>query len=607
MRHCILGTAGHVDHGKTALIGKLTGTQTDRLKEEQERGISIELGFAELSLSDSLTLGVVDVPGHEKFVKQMVAGAGGVDLAMLIIAADEGVMPQTIEHLEILSSLGVSGGAVVITKSDLVDPEMAELAAEEAMELVEGTFLEDRPIITVSAITGDGIDELKKVLISEVEALPDRSTDGGFRLPVDRVFTMPGAGVIVTGTCWSGSVKIGDSLVLEPDAIKVRVRDVQAHGSKVDSGYAGQRLAIALNGVKKDELGRGYQLASPVFCQLSRRLDARLNLVPHFDGYLKNRQRVHIHHAGREVLARVVLLDKEELANGIGEKTALVQLHLESPLITRPGDKLIVRFYSPLVTMAGGEILANNPQRRKRFDEEALAELAILEKGDSSELVLQELEKAGTLGLPKAEAAGVEGVLIAGETAYLKSLTDKIAEQVSEFVTAYSAKYSLRAGMPREEMRRRVKFKGKTNQWNKLCEVIGDDWEVVGDKIGPVGGVQLSAADKARVVKYEAELLQSGMTAAKLDDEELLNYLINKNKVIKIADGHFVHTDSLAKLVADLQAYFTNNDGMDFSSFRELSGLSRKLGIPTLEYLDSVGYTRREGDVRIAGAKLESE
>ncbi|MCP4144294.1 MAG: selenocysteine-specific translation elongation factor, partial [bacterium] len=323
MRHCILGTAGHVDHGKTALIGKLTGTQTDRLKEEQERGISIELGFAELSLSDSLTLGVVDVPGHEKFVKQMVAGAGGVDLAMLIIAADEGVMPQTIEHLEILSSLGVSGGAVVITKSDLVDPEMAELAAEEAMELVEGTFLEDRPIITVSAITGDGIDELKNVLIAEVEALPDRSTDGGFRLPVDRVFTMPGAGVIVTGTCWSGSVKIGDSLVLEPDAIKVRVRDVQAHGSKVDSGYAGQRLAIALNGVKKDELGRGYQLASPDFCQMSRRLDARLNLVPHFDGYLKNRQRVHIHHAGREVLARVVLLDKEELANGIGEKTAL--------------------------------------------------------------------------------------------------------------------------------------------------------------------------------------------------------------------------------------------------------------------------------------------
>ena len=244
-RHFILGAAGHMDHGKTALITALTGTHTDRLKEEQERGISIELGFAELDLGQGVMLGVVDMPGHEKFVKQMVSGAGGVDLAFLLVAADEGVMPQTVEHLEILDSLGVRSGVVVMSKVDLVDEEILAVATEEAMELVEGTFLEDKPIVAVSAQAGTGLDELKAVLRQTALALPVRREEGAFRLPVDRVFTLPGAGVVVTGTCWGGAVKVGDKLSLEPGNLSVRVREVQVHGSKAERGASGQRLALA--------------------------------------------------------------------------------------------------------------------------------------------------------------------------------------------------------------------------------------------------------------------------------------------------------------------------------------------------------------------------
>ncbi|MDD5720115.1 MAG: selenocysteine-specific translation elongation factor, partial [Candidatus Krumholzibacteria bacterium] len=319
-RHFILGAAGHVDHGKTALITALTGINTDRLKEEQERGISIELGFAELDLGDGLTLGVVDMPGHERFVRQMVAGAGGVDLAFLLVAADEGVMPQTVEHLAILDSLGVRGGVVVIAKTDLVDDEMRELATEEARDLVAGTFLEGRPIVPVSAHRGAGLAELKDALRAEAAKLPARGVDEPFRLPVDRVFSMPGAGAVVTGTCWSGDVAVGDQLAVEPGGFKVRVREVQAHGRKVERGGSGQRLALALHGIKQDDIERGHQVLAPGSAPVTRLCDLRVDLFAHYQGALKNRQRLHVNHAGREVLGRIVLLDCEEMG-GDGPRT----------------------------------------------------------------------------------------------------------------------------------------------------------------------------------------------------------------------------------------------------------------------------------------------
>ncbi|MBU0741261.1 selenocysteine-specific translation elongation factor, partial [bacterium] len=534
-RHFILGTAGHVDHGKSALIKALTGTDTDRLKEERDRGISIELGFAELPLGDGTVLGVVDVPGHERFVKQMVAGAGGVDLAFLVVAADEGVMPQTVEHLEILASLGVRGGVIVITKLDLVERELAEVAAEEVRDLAAGTFLADKPAVLVSAVTGEGLDELRAAIRTEAEALPARSGEGPFRLPVDRLFTMPGAGVIVTGTCWSGSVAIGDQLVVEPAGAKVRVRDVQAHGRPVPRGGSGQRLALALHGVKKDEMERGYQVVSPGLCGSVRQLDARIDLVAHFKGELKNRQRVHVHHAGREVLGRVVLLDEDLLSHDAGRTSARVQLHLEQPLVPCPGDRLVLRFYSPLVTMAGGRVLAVGPPRRKRYDEKALAELAVLEEGDPAELFRQRLREAGTAGLPAAGHAEHDddpAVLRVGKRLYDRALTADLAAAVDSLAREAYDQNPLRGGVSKEEARRRVKFDGGRAEWNTLVEALAAvrGWTTAGERIGPAGAAALPVALQAAVDKVETVLKDAGLTGTDTadlggDSHESLRYL----------------------------------------------------------------------------------
>ncbi|MBM4130557.1 selenocysteine-specific translation elongation factor, partial [bacterium] len=401
VRHFILGAAGHVDHGKTALVTALTGTNTDRLKEEQERGISIELGFAELDLGDGVHLGVVDMPGHERFVKQMVSGAGGVDLAFLVIAADEGVMPQTIEHLEILDALRVRSGVVVVTKTDMVDADFVGVVREEAADLVKGTFLAGRPIVAVSAHAGTGLDELRAALKREALALPRRAEQGLFRLPVDRVFTMPGAGVVVTGTCWSGAVVEGDKLLVEPGALPVRVREVQVHSRPAARGASGQRLALALHGVKREDVERGLQVVAPRAAAATRRLDVRVDLMKHCRRAVKNRQRLHVHHAGREVLGRIVLLDAAELGGEApgAARTALAQLHLEDDLVAAHGDRLVLRFYSPLVSVAGGVVLDTAPAQHKRFDDDVLAQLAVLEKGSPEELFLKKLQDAGTAGL----------------------------------------------------------------------------------------------------------------------------------------------------------------------------------------------------------------
>lgn len=613
-RHYILGTAGHVDHGKSALIKALTGVETDRLKEERDRGISIELGFAELPLDDGVVLGVVDVPGHERFVKQMVAGAGGVDLAFLVVAADEGVMPQTVEHLEILSSLGVSGGVIVITKVDLVDRELAEVAAEEVRDLCVGTFLEGKPAAMVSAVTGEGLDELKTVLAAEVAAQPPRSGAGAFRQPVDRVFTMPGAGVIVTGTCWSGSVKTGDQLTVEPGGRKVRVRDVQAHGRSVPVGGSGQRLALALHGVKKDEIERGCQVIAPGAALTARRLDVRLTLVAHFAGELKNRQRVHVHHAGREVLARVVLLDEELLSHDTGAATALAQLHLEEPLVAAPGDRLVLRFYSPLVTMAGGEILAVASGRRKRFDEAGLYELAVLEEGDPAEMFRQELREARAAGLPvdgHADFAADPAVFRVGKRIYDRAWIDEVAASVDALAREAFDRNPLRGGASKEEARRRVKFDAGGAEWTALVEAMAAEtgWVISGDRIGPADADALPPALQAEVDAVEAALKAAGLPgsdAAELGDSaaEALRYLTARGRAVAVGPEYHVHFDALAELRTVLRDHFEREGNVKFADFRGLTGLSRKLGIPMLEHLDARRWTRRMGDLRIKGPEL---
>ena len=624
-RHYILGAAGHVDHGKTALITALTGTNTDRLKEEQERGISIELGFAEFDLGGGIQLGVVDMPGHEKFVKQMVSGAGGVDLAFLVVAADEGVMPQTVEHLEILDSLGVQSGVVVITKTDMVDEDFVAVASEEAVELVAGTFLEGKPVVPVSAHTGTGLEVLKSALRSEALALPVRAEEGAFRLPVDRVFTLPGAGVVVTGTCWSGAVKEGDKLTIQPTGAAVRVREVQVHGRRDKRGASGQRLALALHGVKKDEMERGHQVVADKAVQVTRRLDVRLNVMPHYPGVIKNRQRVHVHHAGREVLARLVLLDQEAMGGPTGPRTGLVQLNLEEPLAAARGDRLVLRFYSPLTTIGGGVVLDPQPGRHKRFEDKALEVLAVLEDGDPGELLRQKLREAGLAGLAATEVPGLDGdaaALRAGKRLYLRELTDDLAGSIAELVSTYAERFPLRLGIPKEEVRRRLKFKGGAAEWTSLCqELAGDNrFVVAGDRLALTAtGPALTPIQTRTVEAAAADLATRGLdwpgvdgfaaaspalAAGGLEPVEVLRHLVDHDLAVAINNEYYVHVGALADLLKKLRRYFAAEDEMTFAGFRELSGLTRKLGIPMLEHLDQSGVTVRQGDIRRAGPAI---
>jgi selenocysteine-specific elongation factor len=634
-RHYILGAAGHVDHGKTALITALTGTNTDRLKEERERGISIELGFAEFDLGDGVLLGVVDMPGHEKFVKQMVSGAGGVDLAFLVIAADESVMPQTVEHLEILDSLGVRSGVVVITKTDMVDEDFVAVASEEAMELVEGTFLEGKPIVAVSAHQGAGLDELKAALKAEAQALPVRAEEGTFRLPVDRIFTLPGAGVVVTGTCWGGGVQVGDKLEVQPGSTPVRVREVQVHGQKAPRGASGQRLALALHGIKKDDIQRGFQVTAAGAARPTRRLDIRANMMPHYQGVIKNRQRLHIHHAGREVLGRIVLLDEKELGGDGGPRTGLAQLHLEGELVAMRDDRLVLRFYSPVTSIAGGVVLDPQPRRHKRFEEKALEMLDVMELGDSAELFRQNLKEAGYAGLPLGEAMGQqddpEAVLI-GKRLYHRQLVGDLSGKISELVLAYAGRFPLRMGIPKEEARRKCKFKGGANEWNQIVMALQTDasWAVVGDRIGPSEtGPELDPAMSAAITATIGELRAFGLNWPGMDNwaaaspafksakgdpalrefksPEVQRHLVDQGHAVPINNDYLVAAEAWNDLLGKLRAFFSAEAELAFSTFRELSGLTRKLGIPMLEYLDQTGVTVRKGDIRVAGPALEDE
>jgi len=565
----------------------------------------------------------VDMPGHEKFVKQMVAGAGGVDLAFLLVAADEGVMPQTIEHLEILDTLGVRGGVVVMAKIDMVDEEMLELATDEARELVEGTFLEGRPIVPVSAHKGQGLDELRAALKAEAEALPVRDGAEAFRLPVDRIFSMPGAGAVVTGTCWGGKVAVGDNLVVEPRGDKVRVREVQAHGRKVKEGGSGQRLALALHGIKKEELDRGYQIMTPGSAPVTRLLDLRVELFPHYKGVIKNRQRLHVHHAGREVLGRIVLLDADELG-GDGPRSGMCQVNLEEPLVPRKGDRLVLRFYSPVSSIAGGTVIDARPRRHKRFEEEALERLMVMEDGDPVELFHQNLATAGLAGLPLSEAMGQEDdpeAVKVGRRLYYRSLLQDEADGVAELVTAYAQRFPLRVGMPREEVRRRRKFKGTLPEWTALIQALASlgGFCVVADRIAlrPEGPELPQALVEGIAVRAEAlrgcGLLWPGQEAfaaqvnrpSDQPEEEFTRHLVDHGQAVLVASDYLVHASVMEELGEKVRGHFASEPELTFAAFRELSGLSRKLGIPMLEHLDQAGWTVRKGDARWPGPRLE--
>ncbi|MDD5342936.1 MAG: selenocysteine-specific translation elongation factor, partial [Smithella sp.] len=471
MKHFVLGTAGHVDHGKTALIKALTGVDTDRLKEEKKRGITIELGFASLALPSGQTLGIVDVPGHEKFIKNMVSGAAGIDLVMMVIAADEGIMPQTKEHLHICSLLGISKGIVALTKTDMVEKEWLDLVQSEITEFLQGTFLEGAPVVPVSAIKQEGLTDLIKAIDTTVSKINEKTDDGIFRLPVDRVFTMKGFGTVVTGTLVSDHIKTGEEVEILPGDIAARIRGIQVHNQSVEDAWAGQRTAINLQGVEKSIIERGNVLVRPKTVWPSQRLDVFLEFLASNSKSLKNKALVRLHTGTSEIIARITLLDKDELAPG---QKAFAQLVLANKDVIVSGDRFVLRSYSPITTIGGGQIIDPLPSKHKRQNEKIIAALNVLQSGSLPEKISIIMERTGFSGInlrglnfrlgvnTKKIREALEGLLSNKKAILLDSedttvisafFYNQLEELISKNLAAYHKKNPLQMGISKEQLK----------------------------------------------------------------------------------------------------------------------------------------------------------
>ncbi len=630
MKSLILGTAGHVDHGKTRLIGRLTGVNTDRLKEEQQRGISIELGFARLDM-DGLTLGVVDVPGHERFVRTMVAGAGGLDMALLVVAADEGVMPQTREHVEVLELLGVERVLVALSKIDMVDAELAELAAEDVSDYLAGTSLAGAPVLPVSSETGEGIDELKAALLALAREVPERSSVGPFRLPIDRVFTLTGMGTVVTGTSWSGSVRVGDQLELLPRGLPVRVRGLQVHDESVQEAHAGQRTALALHGVKHDELTRGEVLASEGRFKASNMVTLKVRALSSSPWTLNQRSRIRFHFGTQEVLGRLLLLDRKVLEPG---ETALAQARLEEPAIPAPGDRVILRFYSPMRTVAGAEVIEAVAPKRRAGRESDLEAVRLKESGDPAQILERAVLDAGLAGLSEKDARLLlekypgdsplpsllaEGRLLKlGKGLFHADLVDDLARDIEAMARQHQKERPLAWGPGRESLRSALGASIPQASFQKLMEHLDSEGRLrlkgervrVGDEDpapeGPAAGWVESAIREWRegglMPPAYSRLGELGAPADLVPD--LANYLVDQGILVRAAPEFLVHADALAALREGLRELFAEKEALAVSDVGQRFGISRKYSVPLLEYCDRQGWTVRREAERSRGPEL---
>ncbi len=502
MKHIIIGTAGHIDHGKTALVKALTGIDTDRLKEEKERGISIELGFAFQRLGEAITLGIVDVPGHERFVKTMLAGVGGIDLVILVIAADEGVMPQTREHLHICELLGIHRGLVALTKKDLVDPEWLDLIMEEVRIFLAGTFLHEAPILPISALSGEGLVELRDALATLAAETHPRQGDGIARLPIDRVFTIRGFGTVVTGTLWSGSLTVGDEVAILPKDLRSRVRRLQVHNESVEQASAGQRTAVNLPALETEQIERGDLLCLPNTLPVSTSVEATLSLLADTAKPLTNRARVRFHLGTAEILARVIILDREEVNPG---EEAYVHLRLEQPTAALPHDRYVLRSYSPASTIGGGVILDPRPPLRRRRRPEVVAHLQILEQGSARDRLLELLKSSGaslTLNLSTLRSlAGLDSEVLQkqlrelladgkiiilkgrdGEAYLHREVYEDLRGSILNQLKAFHAQHPLREGISKEELRSRVASRVPAPLFTQLLTDLTEAREVAQDR-----------------------------------------------------------------------------------------------------------------------------
>lgn len=625
MRRFIMGTAGHVDHGKTELIKALTGTDTDRLKEEKERGISIELGFAALQLEDEIFLGIIDVPGHERFIKNMVAGAGGIDLALLVIAADESVMPQTREHLDVLQSLAISHGIVVISKSDLANEEMRELVRSEVEDLVVGTLFEGAAMIETSIKTGAGLDDLKRAIAGVCRAIEARSAGGPFRLPVDRVFIQSGIGQVITGSCYSGTVSVGDHLDLLPAKRRVRVRELQSFNEKRTSGHAGERLAIALQGVKAGDVQRGDVLVTPDAFPVSYMVDARIKLTAFESAELKNRQRIRVHHGAREVLGRAILLDTDALKS---PDDALVQLRLEQPIVAGAGDHFVIRRYSPPHVLGGGRVIDPDSVKHKRFDVQVLDHLILLEKGDPRDIVLKTIVDAGSAGVEKRRLSQEDRSMIEGFEQILEiegylfhvSALERLAERIEGIASAFCREHPLLFGIDKEELKQKVDFSGSKAVFNGVLDRLGRFKPlIVRESRVRAGGAELkiSPALEREIEAVVAVVKQAGLLFLAIEEiqersrvrgnfSQIMQFLREEKRIVKISEKHYIDAQALQQCNRRLNKLFEKTSEVRVGDFKDEFGMTRKHAIPLLEFMDEQKITIRSGDHRIAGPALRS-
>ncbi|MFA5866672.1 MAG: selenocysteine-specific translation elongation factor [Actinomycetota bacterium] len=627
----IIGTAGHIDHGKTVLITALTGVNTDRLAEEQKRGISIDLGFAEFNLPSGRTVGVVDVPGHEAFIKNMLAGASGFDLALIVVAADDGVMPQTREHVAIINLLSVKRAVVAITKADLVDNEMIELVKADIKDFLKGTPLQDAPVIAVSAVTGDGLPDLMAALDKAADEIEARQSEGYFRLPVDRVFTLRGAGTVITGTLWSGTLRQDDNAEIMPAGLPARVRSVQIHGKLVKEAFPGNRVAVNLPGIDKSAIHRGEILVPAGSARSSYMFDAEFTLLADASAPLKNWTRVRVHHGTAEVMGRVVILDAEHVKPG---GRAYVQFRLEKPLVPLRGDRFIIRSYSPMTTIGGGEILFGHARRRKRFDEYAVALLDAAYSDDLTSVLQLLLNKRGgpiaadelsrlTDALPPAIEAALNTLIDDGRVAFFKgdkpyyiastALTE-LENKVAEAVKAHHVAQPLEAGIGKETLRSRLLRRFDTKAANVLLtsmatkgsikmegDAVMDPSRTPGegaehDKVTQAVGDEFQRAGLAPPTNFE---LQENFRLTAKEVNTVISALKKIGVLIQVADGVYLHEAAIVAAEAAARKLIEENGKMTVSEFKDKTGTTRKYAVPLLEYFDRQKITKRDGDYRV--------
>jgi selenocysteine-specific elongation factor len=637
MKQIILGTAGHIDHGKTSLVKALTGIDTDRLKEEKERGITIELGFAYLDLPNGQRLGIIDVPGHERFIKNMVAGASTIDLVALIIAADEGVMPQTREHLDICTLLGIKKGLVALTKIDMVEGDWLDLVQEDIREFLKGTFLEGAPILPVSSAIGQGIPELTAVLEKLSDEIEERSSAGIFRLPVDRVFTMRGFGTVITGTAISGSLSVGDQVHIYPQEIQAKVRGIQVHNQDTEQVRAGLRTAINLQGIERATINRGDVVATPLGLYPTRLLDIRIRLLKSISKPLKHRSQVRFHSGTSEILGRVILLEGEEIKPG---ESQFCQIRFNEPVALLPGDLAVIRSYSPVQTIGGAEVLNVKPSKHKRFNPEVISQLQVLQSGTDAEKVARQVLQTGPSGVSRQNLGQLLPLPSKKLDDLLKDLfsqkkliqwdkenkgilhhqeLDQLSRAVRKELEDYHKDNPLKPGLIKEELKSRLPQIREAKLFNFILNQLAEQNVLIQEKeLVRLTGYKVRLKEDQQAVRDSLEkvYLSSGLQPPyfkelaekypKSQPRQVLDLMVKEGKLVKVKEDLYFHRQVIEDLKKNLVQWLKEKKVITTPEFKDLTQTSRKYTIPLLEYFDARQVTIRVDDKRILRESKES-